>query len=444
MQRFLKVTLIIILILFGVFAIWHFQHLLPNTQAQSIASQFKGQILVASDADMLATAYADGILNKVAGVEDSLSLITIQNGNPYLISQQHVSNSVISWPAIIAWHPQKKYAYVAETRGIYLDSKMKLEDVYKDMPIGQKITVVDYTDPQSPQIIQEKIIGENIQGVSINAQGNFLVAGSTEKGKELVIAKLEDGLIKEVFYFTHQGIQAKAENNSGFRTIEFHPKENFIASNLNNTHILFHKIYEEEGEVKVQQVGQSQKVAKHWSVGNWHPSGQFFILSDVAWGQGSTGFIFNGRGKLVSVRFNPQGEHQIASQVKVGLSPEGFDISPDGQYAIVVNMRRTYLPKKIWFVPGRGEASLSLIKINAQNGELSRLGKQYAFEGALPEDAVFDEESNSIAVAIYQEQFAEFPKQGWISFWEIEQDRLVQTDQKISLTRGPHSLKLID
>lgn len=82
-----------------------------------------------------------------------------------------------------------------------------------------------------------------------------------------------------------------------------------------------------------------------WSVGNWAPNGKYFILSDVNWGNSSMGAILNGKGKLVSVAFNKNGEHKIILKVKVGVSPEGFDVSPDGKCAIVSNMLRTYAPK---------------------------------------------------------------------------------------------------
>ncbi len=125
---------------------------------------------------------------------------------------------------------------------------------------------------------------------------------------------------------------------------------------------------------------------------------------------------------------------QIASSVKVGLSPEGFDVSPDGKYAIAVNMRRTYAPSGFWFVPGTNKASLSLVSINPASGELSVLGGQYGFKGALPEDAIFDKDSNSVAVAVYHDKDEEMPEQGWIDFWEIQKDQLVRTKTKLYVT----------
>ena len=163
----------------------------------------------------------------------------------------------------------------------------------------------------------------------------------------------------------------------------------------------------------------------------------------MRWGNG-LGQITHGKGKLISVGFDKDGNHKIIDREKVGLSPEGFDISPDGNYAITVNMRRTWAPKKgFWFVPARKRSSLSLVKINAETGELTKLGKDYGFEGALPEDAVFDRESNSIAVAIYQDRNEEFPKEGWIDFWELKDDQLINTGKPVKVTRGVHNLLLI-
>ena len=75
-------------------------------------------------------------------------------------------------------------------------------------------------------------------------------------------------------------------------------------------------------------------------------------------------------------------------------------------------MRRTYGPKQFWFVPGTKRSSLSLIKIDPQSGQLSVIGKEYGFLGVLPEDAIFDQESNSIAVAVYHEKNENYPKNG--------------------------------
>lgn len=78
--------------------------------------QFTGQaLLVASDADMVATAYADAQLDRIAGIEDTLTLMGLPlNAKQPAIASVQVSNSVMSWPQIIAVSPDGQRAYVAE------------------------------------------------------------------------------------------------------------------------------------------------------------------------------------------------------------------------------------------------------------------------------------------------------------------------------------------
>ncbi|MEM6632029.1 MAG: hypothetical protein AAF694_20300 [Bacteroidota bacterium] len=443
MRKLGKIGTLIVGVMVLLTGIWHALSAQSLVEPQPISSTFSGSILAASDADMIATAYANGVLNKVEGIEDTLSYLHIENGTPVIDSRVHASNSVISWPAIVEWYQPKKYAYVAETRGIYAAEPNKMQDVFSDFPDGQRITVVDYQDARKPIVVQDTFVGKNLQSVSMNHAGTLLAAGTTEQGKELMIATLREGLIDKLFYFTESKIDPTGSQDRGVRTVEFHPNKNILGVNLNGTGVAFYKVIVSESDIQIARLGNTLTVGKKLSVGNWHPSGEYFLISDVAWGNGALGYIFNGKGKLLSVKFEEAGVHSLVSSVKVGLSPEGFDISPDGTYAIAVNMRRTFGPRQFWFIPGRTKSSLSLVKIDPQNGQLERVGKQYGFEGALPEDAVFDLESNSIAVAVYQEQDIDHPRQGWIDFWEIREEQLVKTQTRVWVTRGVHNLLLI-
>lgn len=439
-MKFTGITLASLVFLFGV---WHLSQAQSIAPEANIPSSFNGNFLAISDADMIAGAYANGQLNKVSGIEDNLALVVNETNSASLESSLEVSNSVISWPAIIEWNSTRKFAYVAETRAKYQENTQKMDDVFTDFPIGTAVTVIDYQFPKKPKIVQSKKVGQNIQGVSINKNMDLLVSGSTEAGKELVVMTLENGLIENTHYATHKGIEMKDTGNGGIRTLEFHPTKNIIAANLNNTHLVFFKIDQSNSGLIVQALGEPLEVGKRWSVGNWHPSGDYFILSDLRWGDG-LGAITHGKGRLVSVRFSESGKHNIVSKVKVGLSPEGFDISPDGKYAVTANMRRTWAPKKgFWFVPARKTSSLSLVKIDGNTGRLTKLGNDYGFEGALPEDAIFDLDSNSIAVAVYHKREEEFPEEGWVDFWEIKDDKLIYTGQKLTVTRGVHNLLLL-
>ncbi|MEO1049267.1 MAG: hypothetical protein AAFX87_01485 [Bacteroidota bacterium] len=445
MKKVFKFLGVFLLVLILTYSGWYASHGQSLAQTKSQNVQFRGTILAASDADMIAGAYANGILNKVDGIEDQVAMIDASNGEPKLVSSIEVSNSVISWPAIIDWHSKKQLAYVVETRGVHDGESQKMKNVFVDFPTGQKITVIDYSNKNKPVILQEKHVGKNLHGVSVNATGNLLVYTSTEKGKELAVSRLKDGLVQTPYYFTDSEVVYKKPTDEGFRTVEFHPTLNVIAVNLGNKKVLFFKVEDDGTHINLRKVGEGLEVAKKWSVGNWHPSGKYFILTDVAWGNGNLGFLFHGKGKLVSVGYDDGGNHKVVSKIKVGLSPEGADISPDGQYAVTVNMRRTWAPPSgFWFVPAKKYSSLSLVKINQETGELTKLGQDYGFNGALPEDVIFDRESNTLAVAVYHDREELHPEEGWIDFWELENDELINTGKQIKVTRGVHNLLLID
>jgi len=91
----------------------------------------------------------------------------------------------------------------------------------------------------------------------------------------------------------------------------------------------------------------------------------------------------------------------------------------------------------------RQRSSLSLVRMNQKNGQLKVVDKNVRFEGVLPEDAIFDHEGKNIAVAVYHNRDEGHPTQGWIDFWEIENDKLILTNTKLKVTRGVHNLLLI-
>jgi hypothetical protein len=406
---------------------------------------FNGTLLAVSDADQIGTAYADGVVNKQSGVEDSLTIIKFSKRNEYSKTAIHATNSVVSWPSVLANSKDGRFAYIAETRGAFTTTIDKVKNVWTALPKGSVITVVDL---ETNQIVQKKEMGTNLTSASVNFDGTLLATASTDgKNEEIVVGTLKNGLIENVFRQKVEGVRQDVGSDSGIKTVEFSPTENVLAVNLHTEDLAFFQVKKDSLTTKIEPIGQPiKKVATCWSVGNWTPKGKFFIISDVAWGDGDMGAVFNKEGSLLSVAYDAKGLHKVISKAMVGLSPEGFDISPDGNWAIVSNMRRTYLPAGLPFAlfPASKQASLSLVKINNETGELKVIGKEYGFEGELPEDTIFDKDSKTIAVAIYNERFNRQPKNGFIEFWTLENEKLIKTNLKIPVTRGVHNLKLVN
>ncbi len=450
MKKIIRYLFFGVLSIIGIIAVTVFvascrSNLAITQPKNDIEVYFNGTLLAVSDADQIGTAYADGVVNKQSGVEDTLTIIKFSNKNKYSKTAIHASNSVVSWPSVVAHSKDRRFVYIAESRGAFTTAVDKVKNVWTDLPKGTVMTVVDL---EANQVVQRKEMGANLTSASVNFDGTLLATASTDgKNEEIVVARIKNGLIENIFYKKVEGVRQDVGSDSGVKTVEFSPTENVLAVNLHTEDLAFYLVKTDSLTIEIEPIGQPiNKVATCWSVGNWTPNGKFFIITDVAWGDGDMGAVFNAEGNLTSVQFDAKGQHTVVSKAMVGLSPEGSDVSPDGNWAIVSNMRRTYLPAGLPFAlfPARKQASLSLVKINSETGELKTIGEEYGFEGELPEDAVFDADSKMIAVAIFNERFERNPKQGFIEFWQLENERLIKTNLKIPVTRGVHNLKLIN
>ena len=128
---------ILAIIIYGLLQLIEPVAITPIPRSPQLITFMGDKLLIASDADMVATAYADAKLDRVAGVEDTLTVIDLPlNSNNPNISSLQVSNSVMSWPQIIATSPDGKWAYIVEVRSRPEDGIQELETI-DDMPEGK-------------------------------------------------------------------------------------------------------------------------------------------------------------------------------------------------------------------------------------------------------------------------------------------------------------------
>jgi hypothetical protein len=198
----------------------------------------------------------------------------------------------------------------------------------------------------------------------------------------------------------------------------------------------------------VTLIGAPLRAGKQLSVIRWAPDGGHVIASDVAWGPKRLDGVRSGPGQLLSFAIDTSGKATIRDSIRVSLSPEGGDISRDGTMLVAVNMEGAYLLSGFPFVLfGRREySSLSLVGFDLTSGALRMLDGPLAFDGVLPEDAVFDASGRMLAVAVFHPRVAQ-PTAGFIELFSIERSgqeaRLVSTGVKLPTTRGPHDLVMI-
>jgi hypothetical protein len=427
--------------------------------------QFSGRaLLVASDADMVATAYANGRLDRVAGIEDALTAIALPLDPDHpAVSPTRASNSVMSWPQIIAVSPEGQFAYVAEVRSHPPDGIEQLSSI-DDMPEGEYVTVVNIANLQQPQIVQAVSLGKNPKHLSISPDGRWLAINLEEPGRELAIAQIQpDGTLGEINEFA---LAPDLPSGTMPEAAVWHPSGNFLAltttsdgsSGRSASSVVFYQMTEgaQGPQIQLYEGPQIQLYDRPLAVGNhlsharFTADGRFLLVPDLKWrmyGLRALNYLLNPRGEMIAIRFEPeQGRPpEVASRAEVGLGPEGFALSPDSTLIATVNLRRTYLSPGLppaW--RGKPYSSLSLVQFDPQSGRLTTL-EEYGFEGLLPEQATFDAGGDALAVVIYHYR-ERSPKTGAVEFWRVvpgSQPRLERTGYQLDVVRGAHDIELV-
>ena len=453
-SNILKISLFVIIgfilsiVIYGLLQLIEPVKVAPIFPSQRSVTFSGDKLLIASDADMVATAYADAKLDPVAGVEDALTVIDLPlDSSKPNVSSIRVSNSVMSWPQIIATSPDGKRAYIVEVRSRPEDGIQEL-DTIDDMPEGKYLTVVDLADSKQPKIIESVPVGRNPEHISISPDGKLLAVNLEDAGRELLIVKLQpDGKLGKRFYFPMPSDNTRTDN----RTAIWHPSGKYLAMTQDkNSRVGFYSVtITPDNNIQVTPYGQPLEVGNHLTHPRFTSDGRFLLTCDLKWSTQSIqqlNFLMNPQGEAIAIKFEPElGESpQITSRVEVGLSPEGFAIAPDDSLVATVNMRRTYLPSYIPAWRGKSYSSLSLLEFDSQSGKLTNVD-EYGFEGLLPEQVAFDAEGKSLAVVIFNYRQPS-PKTGAVEFWSVvsgDRPRLERTGYKINVVRGAHDLVLV-
>jgi len=413
----------------------------PATSFDGFDARF---LLVASDVDMPGTAYANGRLRPLAGARDTL---TVFGPGGAVLASLPAPNSVMSWPAIADVTPDGRRAVVVEVRGVPPDGVDRYDDIYTDMPAGGRVTVVDLTGPGGPAILSSTSAAVDPRSVSIHpVDGTVAMDDHAGPGSVLLFDISPEGALGPARRVPIPG--ALLETYGEVQAIRWHPQAPVMAVNLGNVALAFLRLDGDEAAV----IGQPVRVGRWLTAGEFVHDGRHFLIPDVGWSEQSSGYVFNDDGSLISIAFDEAGDHRVVSSATVGLSPEGFAVSPDETLAVTVNMRRTYLPggfvgmMPVGLVHGRDTSSLSLLRIG-EDGTLTPIGEEVGLPAVLPEDAVFDRDGDTVAVTAFHGWGTERDT-GWVAFYEVRETddgvpALVPTDERWSVPRGPHDMVVV-
>jgi len=264
----------------------------------------------------------------------------------------------------------------------------------------------------------------------------------------LGLYRVKQGKILESFF-------PKIPNwEKGYRLIaaEWHPEQNLIAL-INNSKAEVSFYHVDTKRKALEPWGSKVSVGKSPFIGRFTEEGAHFIVNNLYWGEDVQGQWNEAPpGTIVNIKLNANGDqknprHALSSQVMVGPSPEGFAVSPKGDWVVSLNMERSWLPyddeRQNWF------STLSLIKRDPLTGAMNEVHR-LPYDGILPEAAVFDRSGKQLAVATFD--FYDKTKKGAaIDYFRIAEDPLnpynkilVKMRWHTPVTRGAHSLILVE
>ena len=406
-------------------------------------------ILSVSDADMVASAYTNGKLGKKEG-KDVFSIIDFDNTlNSYTKVEVPASNSVAGPPSVLAVDPSGKYVYIIET--FKQRPKNNQEHTFKDLPIGNHLIIFDVSNPKKPQLLSKTVIQDRPESVAINFDGTLLTVSFYPNKKKdikpIALYKIEKGLVKEVYY-----PNINEDKTNRLISTSWHPSKNILAViNQTKAEVSFYHV--DNKNISLKLWGNKVSVGKSPFIGKFTKDGKHILINNLFWGadvEGKWNEAPNGTIVNIALDVNKSSKkirHALTSQVMVGPSPEGFTVSLEGDYVVSANMERSWLPfndsRQNWF------SSLSLIKRDITTGALNMM-HTVPYDGILPEALVFDSSTDYLAVATF-DHYDEKIEGGSIDFFRKvsdplnpEKEMLMKMRNSIPVTRGVHSMVLID
>lgn len=411
--------------------------------SQKLSFEAKG-IIAISDADMAASAFVDGKLFKERGTKDFMSIVKFPiDKYSDEIKSLVVSNSAINSAKSIVISPNRPIAYVVETRGTTPETTTEISNLNTELPVGGFISVVDISDLSQPKVLYKFPTGKNPTAIDISPNGEYLALCSEESGKELQIMELDPSGKPIRIINKPQDFQAGKISD-----ITWHPNNNFLVFTMEDTKEVGLLKLTRDGPttkiIRLDIVGRTLKVGSLPSAGKFTPDGKYYLFPDIKSNIANKSESGNDAfGDMFVLKFNLDGtsEHYLITKTKIGETPTGFAISPDGSLVAVTNAKKSYFPWKI--NESSKKASISLLKLST-DGSLNNIA-EYEFDGILPKNIVFDKTGENIAVTVFD--YFNFGKHfGGLEFWKVkngENPSLQKQDFKLLMPRGCHAIHIV-
>lgn len=382
-------------------------------------------VAVVCDADMSATAFADGLLSRPSPTDrDQLTVVSLPIADPGRgsgargstpVAQVEVSNSVMGPPKALAVNREGTLAFICETRGPAGPNATKVSD----LPAGRFLYRVDVANPLAPRLLEPVDVGHTPVTVDVSPDGSLLAVCTSTPGAQVIIYPLSGGgaELGEKNTFKLVGVEDAVASS-----VTWHPSGRYIAVTFPSKNLVaFYEVGRSADGVALARWGAPVQVGPHPFLGVFTPDGSRFIVTELHWGPHVEGYLVGApEGSLSVIELSKvladtvptdaasapaegaasEGvvRHTIADSAKVGISPEGIALSPCGKWIVTANLQRSMLAESDpRFTRG---GSLSLLSLDPATGKLSAHGETQLM--GMPEGITFDAKGRNVLVTLFR------------------------------------------
>jgi len=421
--------------------------------AAEVPEGFEGRaILALADGAMVASGYIDGRLGPRAA--DRLAVIPLGEGPPRA-SAVDVSNSVATWPNVLALTPDQRHAIVTEPFAQPPEEASLFEEIRR----GRRISVIDVSDPAAPRVVQEIDAPGTPAAVDVHPSGELVAVTLPFQG-EIALYPFADGRLGTPMV---QDLGLDGVDDTFVPEFKWRPDGRFAAVTLGGAdRVAFFRL----AEGRLEPWGEPLVTAPLPGKGAWTPDGRHFVvttitatpdMAQVAYGRNATllaVFAFDDTAEPDSPprRADDRApdpvsagvQHARIAQLPAGLGyVENFAISPNGRHLVGLNMVASWLPEGH---PGRSDHSaLALFRLDGETGTIAPLDTVRLEGTILPQGIAFDAAGGHLVVTSFQHDDREG---GSLSFWRLAGTEggaagLRPAGAPITVPRGVHLVEVL-
>jgi DNA-binding beta-propeller fold protein YncE len=338
--------------------------------------------------------------------KDSVSIIDISKPEaPKIVATFPLANSIVGPPTNLAIHPSGEIALIANSV-----NPEKEGDTWKNIP-DDRIFVIDLK-ASPPTVIATVNAGKQASGMAIAPKGDLALVANRAAGSITVLSIKG----KEVKVVDTVEIGAAADQVSTVAITPDGKRALAVKSAANKVALL-----SIDGEKVTYDKRDLPPGIYPYNIGVT-PNGKLALTVDNGAGGGSDGNV--DCVSVIDLEANPP---RVIDHVVIGDAPEGFAISPKGDFAVAVLLQGSNADKKAFYYHPTG----AVVALKIDGKKVTKTGE--AQVGGLPEGVAFSPKGDYLYVGNFIDQD--------MSVLKVEGDKLTDTGSRVKLPGHPASMR---